>query len=78
MMKTLIKVNSFILVFGIIYLLLNYTIGQISWVNNTYLYESIKWKEIIFIFTSLVITTLLFNWDKKKENGNNYSAQQGV
>ena len=71
-MKTLIKVNSFILVFGIIYLLLNYTIGQISWVNNTYLYESIKWKEIIFIFTSLVITTLLFNWDKKKENGNNY------
>jgi hypothetical protein len=77
-MKTLIKVNSFILVFGIIYLLLNYTIGQISWVNNTYLYESIKWKEIIFIFTSLVITTLLFNWDKKKENGNNYSAQQGV
>jgi uncharacterized membrane protein len=61
------KINSFILVFGILYLLLNFTIGQITWFKYVYFIKPILFKEVLFMLISIILTSTLFNWKKKSD-----------
>lgn len=60
------KINSFVLAFGIIYLIQNYTIGQMYVLKNTYICHPILLKELIFIATSITLNFIIFDWRRKK------------
>lgn len=65
-MERIRKLNSFILVFGLTYLILNLTIGQIPFLKEFYLIKPILFKEILFVCISFISTKYLFKWHKKK------------
>jgi hypothetical protein len=56
------KYNSFILSFGLLYLVQNFTIGQIPILKQLYICEPILLKEILFVLTSLILNFKIFNW----------------
>jgi hypothetical protein len=58
------KYNSFTLSFGLFYLVQNLTIGQITFLKQSYLYGPIFTKEIIFVLTSIILNFIVFNWRK--------------
>lgn len=60
------KINSLVLVFGIFYLIQNYTIGQISFFDNKYIFKPILLKEVVFLFSSIIICLILFDFRNKK------------
>ena len=60
------KYNSFVLSFGLIYLIQNFTIGQIGYLKETILFQPIYLKEVLFILTSLFINLTFFKWNTKK------------
>jgi len=60
------KYNSFILSFGLLYLIQNFTIGQISILKETTLIKPIYLKEVLFIATSIFLNFKLFKWKTQK------------
>lgn len=59
--KKIRKINSLIFAFGILYLIQNYTIGQLKIDFNEILIEGIYLKEIFFLITSFLICKILFD-----------------
>lgn len=59
------KINSFILVFGLIYLIQNYTIGQFSVFDDLYIIKPILLKEVLFVISSIIFTLKCFKWKFK-------------
>lgn len=62
-MSKVIKINSLILITGLIYIAQNLTIGQISFFEETYIFKPILLKEILFIISSLILSITLFKWE---------------
>jgi hypothetical protein len=61
-MKTIKKINSFLLVFGLLYLILNYTIGLIPLLKRFTIADIIYWKDIFFVAIALFISIRFFNF----------------
>ena len=56
--------NSFILSFGIIYMILNLTVGQLQFLKSLYILKPILLKEILFLALSISSNFLIFDWKK--------------
>ena len=61
LIKKIKKYNSYVLVFGILYLIQNYTIGQLNIELNRIKIDFIFLKEIIFLLTSFIICKIVLN-----------------
>lgn len=59
--KKIRKINSLIFAFCVIYLIQNFTIGQIDIDFNKILIGSIFLKELTFVFTSIFILKFIFD-----------------
>lgn len=60
------KINSFILSFGLFYLIQNFTIGQLLFLKSIFIFNGILLKELIFVVTSICLNFILFNWKINK------------
>jgi hypothetical protein len=56
------KYNSFLLSFGLFYLVQNFTIGQIPILNELYIVKPILLKEVLFVATSIILNFTIFKW----------------
>lgn len=61
-MKIIKKINSFLLVFGLLFLIQNYTIGLIPYFKRLTINNTIYWKDIFFLATALFISLRFFNF----------------
>lgn len=60
------RYNSFLLSVGLFYLLQNYTLGQLDFFKSLYLVGPILVKEVLFIFSSIALSFLIFDWKSNK------------
>jgi len=60
--KILNKINSFILVVVILYLIQNYTIGLIPFTKRYTIEDKVYWKDIVFILSSILIAAKYFRF----------------
>ena len=63
MRNKIVKINSFILLTGLFYILQNISLGQISFFENTFILKPVLLKEILFLITSLLLSLSLFKWN---------------
>jgi len=61
LIKKIRKYNSFVLVFGILYLIQNFTIGQLNIEFNFIKIGFVFLKEIIFLISSFTICKILLD-----------------
>lgn len=61
-LNKIIKINSLVMVTGLLYIVQNWTIGRLSFFEEAYLYKPILLKEVIFLITSIALSLILFDW----------------
>ena len=61
-LNKIIKINSLVMVTGLLYIVQNWTIGRLSFFEEAYLCKHILLKEVIFLITSIALSLILFDW----------------
>lgn len=64
--KVLQRINTFALVSGLFFLLQNFTFGLLPIAKRIVLFDAIYLKDLIFIGTSVWITSKTIHFDKKR------------
>jgi len=57
------KINSLVMITGLLYIVQNLTLGQLPVLNDTYIFRPILLKEILFLLTSILISLSFFRWN---------------
>jgi hypothetical protein len=68
MLEKVRKINSFLLVLSLIYIIQNYTIGQIPIIKDIVVFEIFNLKELLFIVSSCYITINHFKFKNVIDN----------
>lgn len=71
-MKKIRRINSFVLVLSLTYVILNYTIGQIPILKQLYFIKPILIKEVVFLGISIFTTLYFFNWKTNEEENDSH------